>query len=511
MGPLARIGFSSPVGRRPGGDETGALREALDAAARDLAALCARKGPDAAAYLEFQVALLEDETLIAHANSEIDRGQAADAGWRSVMEGLIRAYAADPSPYVQARTLDVADLRDRVLKALHFEPPEAAPPAGAIVVAEDLAPSRFLEIDWSRGGAIALSRGSAMSHTAILAGAFGVPMIVQAGDIPPAATALLDADHGVLELDPADGAETAVAGRNLRPSPGAAYADLAAPATYRGERVHLLLNIEGPESLAHPAAKFADGVGLMRTEFLFLGRGQAPDEDAQCESYTAVLRWAAGRPVTIRTVDAGGDKAISGLSAHGEANPFMGVRGLRLSLQRPELFTTQLRALARAAATGPLKVMFPMVTTPAEFEAARGLFQQAVAALRAQGRAARLPELGMMVEVPAAALTISSFEAGFFSIGANDLTQFVMACDRANGALSHLHDPMHPAVRELSRGVIAHGRAHGKSVSLCGDVAAQPAHALLLLQDGLRELSMSANALAAVKRALLAGAEAHLV
>jgi phosphotransferase system enzyme I (PtsI) len=249
----------------------------------------------------------------------------------------------------------------------------------------------------------------------------------------------------------------------------------------------------------------------MRTEFLFLGRSEAPDEDAQCEVYSAVLRWAAGRPVTIRTVDAGGDKAIPGLSEAGEANPALGLRGLRLSLRRVDMFTRQLRALARAAVHGPLKVMFPFVTAPCEFEAARALFHQAVAALRAERLEARLPELGMMVEIPVAALTLQRFDAGFFSIGANDLAQFVMACDRANGTVSALYDPMHPAMLELVRRVVDDAQVLGRSVSLCGDVAGDPAQTLALLACGLRELSMSANALAAVKGVLLDSKEPRLV
>ena len=276
-------------------------------------------------------------------------------------------------------------------------------------------------------------------------------------------------------------------------SAGAGRIDEGSPATYRGEAVRLLVNIEGPESLSHPAAAFADGVGLMRTEFLFQGRDEAPGEEAQLQAYAAVLSWAGERPVTIRTLDAGGDKPIRGVSETGEANPFLGLRGLRLSLRRPQLFATQLRALGRAAVLGNLKVMFPMVTVPHEFAAAQALFNRIVEDMRAEGLAARLPELGMMVEVPAAALTIADFPAAFFSIGANDLTQYVMACDRANGVVGELFDPMNAAVLELIRRVVDHGRANGKAVSLCGDVAGDPRRVRTLLHCGLRELSMSSE------------------
>jgi phosphotransferase system enzyme I (PtsI) len=509
MGLFMRMGFVDENERKPGSDEAGVLRAALDLAARDLAALSTRAGGDGAQCLEFQLALLDDETLIAPTFARIGGGDAADIAWRHVMDNLIREYGADPSEYVQARCLDVADLRDRVLCAFPGGDRAAQPPSGAIVIAEDLPPSRFLEIDWSKGGGIALSRGSEMSHTAILARAYGVPMLVQTGVLPNAMRALVDADCGFVELDPSDESARAC-GTPAFDVRAPTTMDLSAPATYRGERVRLLLNIEGPESLSHPAAAIADGVGLMRTEFLFPSRGAAPDEDAQFAAYAAVLRWAGERPVTIRTVDAGGDKSIKGLSEESEANPALGLRGLRLSLRRPDAFVIQLRALARAAVIGHLKVMFPFVTLPSEFETARSLFQRTVEELRAEGRDARLPELGMMVEVPGAALTLRRFEAAFFSIGSNDLAQFMLACDRANGAVSSLFDPMHPAVLLLIRRIVEDGGALGKCVSLCGDVAADPSNTRELMKAGLRELSMGATALAAVKGALLKAEEARL-
>jgi phosphotransferase system enzyme I (PtsI) len=399
------------------------------------------------------------------------------------------------------------DLRDRVLLVLNSERRAVARLApAAIVVAEDLPPSRFLEIDWSGGGAIALSSGSAASHTAMLARARGVPMVVQLGALPDAAMALLDGERGALELDPSperiaafQSWRAAHAGQDEGTPAGLA----GPPIAYLGERVRLMINIQGPADLSHPAARCADGVGLMRTEFLFEGHADLPDEETQLSAYVAVLDWADGRPVTIRTVDAGGDKPIRGLSQGGEANPFLGVRGLRLSLRRPEIFAVQLRALARAAARGRLKVMFPMVTAPFEFVAARDLFVGIVDALTSAGVAAALPELGMMVEVPAAALTIGAFAASFFSIGSNDLTQYVTACDRTNGSLSELADPLNPAVLELIRRVVADGGASGRGVSLCGEMAGEPRHVAALLRCGLRELSMNPSSLAQVKRAIL--------
>jgi phosphoenolpyruvate-protein phosphotransferase (PTS system enzyme I) len=206
--------------------------------------------------------------------------------------------------------------------------------------------------------------------------------------------------------------------------------------------------------------------------------------------------------VTIRTYDAGGDKPVPGFTPDGEANPFLGVRGLRLCLARPEIFAVQLRALARAAMRGNLKVMFPMVTSNDELETARKLFADVVQGLQADGIAATLPELGIMVEVPAAALAIASFKSAFFSIGSNDLAQYVLACDRSNGALGPLMDPLHPAVLELITRTADHGRRAGTAVSLCGDMASDPRCIPALLSCGLRELSVNVSALAQIKQTI---------
>jgi phosphoenolpyruvate-protein phosphotransferase (PTS system enzyme I) len=510
-GPLVRLDRPPARRRAPGGsaEEERAFRAALATANHQIAALAASVAGDAADILEFQLALLDDESFLKPAFAAIAAGTSADAAWSATLAQQIADYRAAPREYSQARAADLVDLRDRVLAALNGEaaPHEAIPP-GAVIAATDLPPSRFLEIDWSAGGGLALEQGSATSHVAMLARARGVPMIVQLGALPAAASvALLDGERATLELDPSTAGIAAFAERRAAhagENASARGALAAPPVLWRGEAVRLLLNIQGLADLSHPDARYADGVGLMRTEFLFDDPAALPSEEAQLRTYEAVLRWAGGRPVTIRTVDAGGDKPIRGFTENGEANPFLGVRGLRLSLRHPEIFAVQLRALARAAVHGNLKVMFPMVTVPAEFAAARELFLKALAELRAAGIAAALPELGIMVEVPAAALTIDAFPASFFSIGSNDLTQYVTACDRSNGALDALADPLNPAVLELIRRTAEHGRQHGISVSLCGDMAGDPRAASALLRSGVRELSMSAPSLACVKQAIVA-------
>ena len=507
-GPLVRVDQAANAERVAGTlvDEALALRSAIDGASRQIAELAAIAGGEAAQILEFQVALLEDEDFIAAIFASIGEGKPADAVWRSALDAQIADYNSTLDEYLKARSSDLADLRERVLNVLRGG--EGQPlkiPGGAVVCAEDLPPSRFLEIDWSAGGGLALLRGSPTSHVAMLARARGIPMVVQLGVIPDSgATALLDGEGATLELDPsAERVRLFEKRRELhRKSRASARAILRKPtASWRGERIKLHINIQGVQDLEHADAQYADGVGLMRTEFLLADHG-LPDEETQFQAYDAVLRWADRRPVTIRTFDAGGDKPVPGFTPDGEANPFLGVRGLRLCLARPEIFAVQLRALARAAVRGNLKVMFPMVTSAEELEAGRKLFTEVVQDLQTKGIAAMLPELGIMVEVPAAALAIASFKAAFFSIGSNDLAQYVLACDRSNGALASLMDPLHPAVLELIARTAEHGRRAGAGVSLCGDMASDPRCVSALLNCGLRELSVNVSTLAQIKQTI---------
>ena len=518
-GRTAAIGFAhgqfvrvsaGASGKRAAGsplEEAEAFRRAVHAASGQIAEVAAAAGGEAAQILEFQVALLEDEEFLDPVFTLIDDGLAADAAFSRIVDEQIADYDSAPDEYLQARSSDLADLRDRVLRILGGggESNSLKIPHGAVVCADDLPPSRFLEIDWSGGGGLALLRGSPTSHVAMLARARGIPMVVQLGSVSNASVALLDGEGATLELDP-DAEQIGLFERRRevhRRNRASARAILRRPtASWRGERIRLLINIQRVEDLEHADAQYADGIGLMRSEFLLDGKGALPDEETQYQAYDAVMRWAGQRPVTIRTFDAGGDKPVAGFTPEGEANPFLGLRGLRLCLSRPGIFTIQLRALARAAVRGNLKVMLPMVTASAELEVARKLFAEAVASLQAEGVAAMLPELGIMVEVPAAAMAIADFKAAFFSIGSNDLAQYVLACDRSNGALASLMDPLHPAVMELIARTAEHGRRSGTLVSLCGDMASDPRCIPALLDSGLRELSVNASALAQIKQTI---------
>ncbi|MBH0238867.1 phosphoenolpyruvate--protein phosphotransferase [Methylobrevis albus] len=517
-GRIARIAGPKVAARAPSaaGDpaaEAARLAAAVAAALAALEALAAAAEGDAADILAFQVAMLADDALTEGAFAAVASGAPAETGWSAALDAEIEGYAAADDEYFRARAADLADIRDRVLSRLSGAE-DAPPPAGAILVGDDLTPSKFLAADWSAGGGIVLAAGSPASHVAMLARARGVPMVVGVGDVGAAADgaeALLDGDAGTLTLSPGDAEQAAFhARRDAAAVAGAAAETLRfRPAvTADGEPVRVHVNLADPEELAGLDPAQCDGVGLVRTEFLFhAGRG-LPDEAAQLAVYRRILAWAAGRPVTFRTLDAGGDKPIPGLTIDGESNPFLGLRGLRLSLAYPDVFRTQLRALCRAAVDGHARVMLPMVTVPAELAAAAVMLDSVVADLAAENLPHRRPPLGIMVEVPAAALAAESFAADFYSIGSNDLTQYTMAAARDVGAVAHLCDAGSPAVLRLVAATVEAAAARGVEVSLCGDAAADPALVPLLLGAGLRSLSVAPVAVARTKAAI-AGFSRH--
>ena len=514
----ASAGFASgPVWRPPAaaasahaeavspGEEAQALDAAIKAAIAQTATLMERATGDAADIMEFQLAMLEDDSLRLAAKTHIDNGLAAPAAWSLALDAEIEGYLASEDEYFRARSADLADIRDRVLAALTGEGGQDLP-RGAIYLAQDILPSVFLAHDWT-GGGIALEQGSATGHVAMLARQRGVPAIVGLGAnaLAPGVMVLLDAVEGEVIADPDADARAAFDAARLRHAQGRrmaqAYADRPA-VTRDGVPVKVMVNIADPDEIDAIAVEQVDGVGLMRTEFLF-GDG-LPDEAQQYSAYARVLEWARGRPVTIRTVDAGGDKPVPGFT-HEEANPFLGVRGIRLSLSRPEVFTVQIRALLRAAVHGNLQVMLPMVAVPAEIDQALDLFSRAAASLAGEGIAHAMPPIGIMVEVPSVAVTPERFSrAAFFSIGSNDLTQYVLAASRDNWRLSQIARADDPSVLALIARVAAHGAASGRDVSLCGDAASDPQLVPALLRAGLRSLSVAASSIGEVKAAIAA-------
>jgi phosphotransferase system enzyme I (PtsI) len=517
-GTVASIGYASGplhvidgsrAAYQPSGEpaiEGERLRAALALAVTELAALMAQAEGEAAGILEFQVMMLEDDSLSAPAIEAIDAGTDAATAWATALDEEIASYEMADDAYFRARSADLRDIRDRVLRALAGVRQDALPP-GAVIQARDLTPTEFLSMDWKQGGGILLHEGSTTSHVAMLARARGVPMLVGVPRLEVANDdlVLLDAEHGRVVIAP-DGTD-----RDAFIAASTAHLHLMAQArdglgrpaiTADGTRIEMHVNIADPADVDAIDISTCDGVGLMRTEFLF-GHG-LPDEDTQLAAYRKVLAWAAGKPVTIRTVDAGGDKPVPGLTVE-ESNPFLGLRGIRLSLAKPGIFRVQARALLRAAAAGNLKVMFPMVSVPGEYAAARAVFEEEAAILGLP-----VPPLGIMVEVPAVAIHPDPFrDVAFFSIGSNDLTQYVMAAGRDNAAVSALGDPRNPAVLGLIHNVAQFGGKNGIPVSLCGDAGGDPELIPLLIAAGLRALSVSPAQLPLAKAAVARSSGGH--
>jgi phosphotransferase system enzyme I (PtsI) len=501
--PAARDrGPPAPVQRRR-------LARALAAATGQLAELGARGDAISQATLDAQIALLNDAALIIAARVGIGRGLAAAQAWQQAVEARLAGLESD-DPAWQSRAADLRDVRDRVVAVLLEEAQGVpAPPGDAIHVAEDLTPARFLEIDWQHARGAVLTGGSAMNHVAALARGRGVPLLVGLGtgpdELEEGSIAILDAEAGRLILAPRQETVLSYSHRVYDRTVGqteAARQMAQPPITAGGRRIRVLLTVDDATTIDRVVPAHVDGIGMTRTEFLFPEMAGLPDEGTQYRAYDRLVRWAEGRPVTIRTFDAGGDKQIRGLTDGGERNPFLGVRGIRLLLGRPDLFHTQLRALARAAADGPLRVILPMVTTPEEFARARAMLDEAMGSLAAEGMPARRPALGLMVEVPAAALTIDRFDADFLSIGSNDLLQYVTAASRDNAAVTALLDPLSPALLELVGRVVEHAHRARVPVGVCGDMVGRPEALALLLDLGVDEVSVSATAIARVKTAI---------
>jgi len=486
------------------------LKAAIGSAKGELSALIAANDAMGADILEFQHELLDDPTLVDAAFSAIDQGAGATSAWATAVGEQIAVYESAEDEYFRARASDLTDLRDRVLGVLSGASSAGHPdvPHGAIVLTEDMTPSVFLSFDWRRLGGAALVAGSRASHVAMLARARGVPLLtgLEAEPATFAGDAVLDAHDGVLVLSPTAATRARYASRIAEAEDlhRRAQDSLSRPAvTATGEHIEVMVNVDDPGAVGDEILQASDGVGLMRTEFLFIGRDRLPSEDEQFTAYSRILHRLGGKPVVIRTLDVGGDKPLPGVNIAAESNPFLGLRGIRLCLDKPELFRPQVRALLRAGVDTALRVMLPMIATAAEVEETRQVFADCLAELRRAGVAAAMPPLGIMVETPAAAIAIELIAADFYSIGSNDLTQYVMAAARdGGGRVARLNDPGHPAVIRLIEQVVAHGRSSGKPVSLCGDMASDPALAKLLLAAGLRCISVAPAALGRIKLAI---------
>ncbi|QOK90579.1 phosphoenolpyruvate--protein phosphotransferase [Ralstonia pseudosolanacearum] len=482
-------------------------RAELAELARDTAA---RLGEAEAGIFKAQAELLGDTDLMTLTCQAMVEGHGVAWSWHHAVERLAERLAALGNPLLAARAADLRDVGRRVLG--HLDPAlrgtaQALPDGPCILVAQDLSPSDTAALDTRRIAGIVTAQGGPTSHTAILTRTLGIPAVVAAGpavlDVASGTQAIVDGSGGQLYLDP-DAAAIAGAEAWLREDAARAQreqAERGLPARTRdGHAVEIAANVNLPAQAIEAVTLGAEGVGLMRTEFLFLERDHAPDEDAQHEVYAAMLAALGGRPLIVRTLDIGGDKQVPYLNLPKEENPFLGVRGARLLLRRPDLLEPQLRALYRAACGGgPLSIMFPMITSLDEGIALRAACER----IRAELDAPAVP-LGIMVEVPAAALLADQLaeHVDFFSIGTNDLTQYTLAIDRQHPDLAAEADSLHPAVLRLIQLTVQGAARRGRWVGVCGGLAGDPFGALLLTGLGVHELSMSPRDIPAVKARL---------
>ncbi len=514
-----RASDEAPPDRPPGDPEREhallerGRREARAAIERDRALVAARAGRAESEIFDAHLALLDDQALLEAAGPAIDAGASAERAWFQAAQQVADRYRTLPEPVLRERATDVLDVGRRVVDALVVDAlvrdAGQGTPSEGIAIAIELAPADVARLDPELITGIATARGSPTAHAAILARALGLPTVVGLGDrlaqIEEGTTLLLDGDAASLEVDPPAQELDRARQRRERRLARRTAARLTAhqPAiTADGERVDVFANLAGAAEAGGAVELGAEGVGLLRTEFLYSDRARLPDEAEQTETLRQIAGALEGRPLIVRTLDAGADKPMVALPMAPEANPFLGVRGIRLALRRPDVLATQFRAILRVAADYPLKAMLPMVATLDEILAARRLLEEA----RAQTGIDSELELGIMVEVPAAALSAARLAAhvDFFSLGTNDLTQYTMAAERGDARLAPLLAGPQPPVLKLIRATVQAAAPHGRAVAVCGELAGDPAAAVLLAGLGVTELSMTPELIPEVKAALRA-------
>ena len=473
----------------------------------------AEMGAEAAKIFLFHVGALSDPNLAGKIRSKIESERVtAEYAVHSVFRDWIDLFSAKPDPTFQSKVSDLIDIRRRLLDHLMGarENELADMNPGTVVIARDLTPSQTAAFDRDKVIAFVTDLGGKTSHTAILARALAIPAVVGAQIATETARdgqrIIIDAERGLAILDP----DEQTLERARRDSERAASVQVSLqrlsdqPAvTADGVHIQLLGNIEFPEEIDAVLSFGGDGIGLYRTEFLYLTSPDIPSEKTHFKAYTDCLKKLDGKPLIIRTVDLGADKYTQERTRIPERNPFLGLRSIRYCLQNLGMFKTQLRAILRASAHGQVRIMFPLITSIAEFRKAKMLVHDAMEDLDDQGVAYdREIPIGMMVEVPSAAVLAPAFarEADFFSIGTNDLVQYTLAVDRTNERVASLYNPAHPAVTKLIRDTARAGRRAQIPVSCCGEAAGEPEFAALLLGLGVRTLSVTATDIPPIKR-----------
>jgi phosphoenolpyruvate-protein phosphotransferase (PTS system enzyme I) len=491
------------------------FREAVETIAGNLSETADRlrtsgSGEEAGIF-EFHVEMAEDPELASAVEERIGHLESPEAAVLAVGEEFAAEYAAMDDEYMAARADDVRDVTGQISAQLIGRSISAfeALKTPSVVLSYSLAPSDTARIQKGMALGFVTAEGSRTSHVSIMARSMGIPAVVGVGPkldrVLGAQTVAVDGGEGYAIADP--DADTVAEFERMS---GALAEELAALDEYRhveastseGRRIEVAANL-GSVSEAHDALKWgAEGVGLFRTEFLFMERDDLPSEEEQYEAYSAVARAFGEKPVIIRTLDVGGDKDLPGVDQGSEENPFLGWRGIRMSLDTPELFEPQLRAILRAAANGNLKVMFPMVADIGELEAAKAILQKCRRELESEGMDVGEVETGVMIETPAAAVCAGELaeQSAFFSIGTNDLVQYTLAADRSNERLRRLQSADHPAVLALIRRTCEAASAAGIQVGVCGEAAGEPEMISKLVELGVTELSMAAPQIPRAKK-----------
>ncbi len=489
------------------------LKRALAAARKSIgASLESRTSGD---IFVVQLALLRDPAIVDEANSfiETDHMNAA-AAWDKAIANAAAVYARLDDPYLKAREADVHDVGRAVLRILLQEKAAQLPDGPpCILIAEDIAPSEAAQLDPARFLGVIDRRGGPTSHAAILMRAAGIPSVAGAAALVPSegvTTIGFDGTTGEIWVNP----DAAIQGKIEQKRAAWKAATQVSPedavgkvTTKDGREIELWANVSGVADARTARQAGAVGIGLLRTEMLFLDRNDAPDEDEQFNSLRAIFDVFTGCPIVVRTLDAGGDKEIPYIQMQKEANPYLGVRGVRLCLQQKDLFTTQLRAILRAGQGHDIRIMIPMIASVAEIDATRTLLEQAHQALQAESVPHLWPvPVGIMVEVPATAILAGQFasHADFFSIGTNDLTQYTLAAERGHPQLGEFSDAANPAVLRLIQEVVEVGRSAGRPVSVCGEAAADSDNAALLVGLGVKRLSMGGASISGIRKMLRA-------
>lgn len=468
---------------------------------------------ETAAIFQFQLLILEDPEWLERVQTRIETHHInAEAALVEAGDEYIQVLRGLENEYFRERAIDIKDVTGRVIRILlHGGRDEARKLSQpAIIIAQDLTPSDTIALNKSLVLGFCTAEGGSTSHTAILARELGLPAVVGLGnalvDIKDGSPLILDGSRGILLIDPDRDDRTRYQSfsESIKMKLLSARQHAQNPVfTQDGRRIEVAANVGSLEGARSGRDFGADGIGLLRTEFLYLGSSGLPTEEEQFQAYAGIAKTFGERPVVLRTLDIGGDKEVSFLGLQTESNPFLGLRGIRLCLTRPDLFEPQLKAVLRVMARHNLKIMFPMVTTLAEIRAAKSMLEQCRQDLIRAGKP--VPErfeMGIMVEVPATAILADRLapEVDFFSIGTNDLSQYVMAADRTNKAVSTLADSFSPAILRLVKEIVRAAHEHGKWAGICGELAAEPLAIPVLVGLGLDELSMNPPAIPVAKQ-----------